>query len=93
MFLRLVITVAQPSISYMMLGLTGAPDVSYSTAFLRQNGDVLSYLLNLPAIMARMAFTAGAAHRVGELMEGIEQLEKYEKVQTMNLISTCSGTC
>jgi hypothetical protein len=35
--------------------------------------------LNVPAIMARLAFASGAAHRVGQLMEVLDDLEALEQ--------------
>ena len=40
--------------------------------------NVLEYWLNVPAIMARLAFASGAAHRVGQLMEVLDELETRE---------------
>jgi ABC-type uncharacterized transport system fused permease/ATPase subunit len=75
MFLRLVCAISQPSVGYMMLAISGANDNSYATAFLKQMGNVLEYFLYLPAIIARLAFAAGAVHRVGQLFEAIDDLD------------------
>ena len=47
----------------------GAIDNSYASAFVKQMGDVLEYLLYLPMMLARLAFAAGATHRLGQLLE------------------------
>jgi hypothetical protein len=52
----------------MMLAVSGATDPAQASAFIKQCGDVLEYLLYIPAILARLAFAAGASHRVGQLV-------------------------
>ena len=60
MFLRLLCTISQPSLGFLALALSGATNVSYAAAFLKQMGDCLEYSLYFPAIVARLAFASGA---------------------------------
>lgn len=80
MILRLIVVNCQPSVGYMALSLSGGSDSSYANAFLKQMGNVLEYLLNLPVILSRMAFAAGAAHRVGQLIEVVDELQHAREI-------------
>jgi ABC-type uncharacterized transport system fused permease/ATPase subunit len=76
MLLRLMCTSSQPSVALVMLTLTGSANVGSTGSFLKQAGDLLEYLLYLPVIMARISYAVGAAHRVGQLMEGVDVMKR-----------------
>jgi ABC-type uncharacterized transport system fused permease/ATPase subunit len=78
MFFRVIVTIAQPAICLMLLSLTGANDPSYASAFLKQCGNITEFTFDLPVLVARLAFAAGTAHRVGQLMDAIEVFGKAD---------------
>jgi ABC-type uncharacterized transport system fused permease/ATPase subunit len=81
MFLRVTVTICQPAVGMMLLSLSGATDASYASAFLKQIGNVLEFSLDLPTLIARLAFASGTAHRVGQLLDAIDVFETSEMTQ------------
>lgn len=61
--------------------LAGATDNSYASAFLKQVGNVLEFGLDLPSLVARLAYAAGAAHRVAQIMEAINVFNEHSLAQ------------
>jgi ATP-binding cassette subfamily D (ALD) protein 4 len=51
-------------------------------------GDVLEYLVNIPVLLARLAFAAGAAHRVGQLIEVVDELQSAVEIQSVTSSNT-----
>jgi ABC-type uncharacterized transport system fused permease/ATPase subunit len=81
MILKLITINCQPSIGYMALAIAGGNNSAYASAFLKQMGDVLEYLTDIPILLARLAFAAGAAHRVGQLFEVMDELQSAEEIK------------
>eukprot|EP00808_Paulinella_micropora_P002089 g67897.t1 len=73
--LRLFVTLAYPAGAYVCLVLTRTTNSTTANFFQKQFGDVFEYALYLPVMFMRMAYSCGATHRVGELLEQMELLE------------------
>eukprot|EP00457_Paulinella_chromatophora_P000486 gb/GEZN01000486.1/.p1 GENE.gb/GEZN01000486.1/~~gb/GEZN01000486.1/.p1 ORF type:complete len:1328 (+),score=215.67 gb/GEZN01000486.1/:117-4100(+) len=72
---RLFITLSYPAGSYVCLVLTKTRDSTTANFFQKQFGDVFEYILYLPVMFMRLAYAAGATHRVGEVLETMDLLE------------------
>eukprot|EP00457_Paulinella_chromatophora_P000427 gb/GEZN01000427.1/.p1 GENE.gb/GEZN01000427.1/~~gb/GEZN01000427.1/.p1 ORF type:complete len:1445 (+),score=226.17 gb/GEZN01000427.1/:111-4337(+) len=72
---RLFVTLAYPAGSYVCLVLTKTRDSTTANFFQKQFGDVFEYMLYLPVMFMRLAYAAGATHRVGEVLETMDLLE------------------
>eukprot|EP00808_Paulinella_micropora_P012409 g5330.t1 len=75
LILRLFVTLSYPAGAYLCLVLTKTTNQTTANYFQKQMGDVFEYMLYLPVMFMRMAYSCGATHRVGELLEQMEHLE------------------
>lgn len=75
MILRLEVAITIPAVSYVCLACSTVSNSTTANYFQKQVGDVLEYFLYLPAMTERLAYAAGASHRVGQLLEQMDRFE------------------
>jgi ABC-type uncharacterized transport system fused permease/ATPase subunit len=63
--------------AYACLIITATHNSTTANFFQKQVGDIFEYILYVAAMVLRLAYACGATHRVGQLLEQMDRLEKH----------------
>jgi ABC-type multidrug transport system fused ATPase/permease subunit len=98
MFLRLMVALCIPAMSYVCLAICATSNSTTANFFQKQIGDSFEYFLYLPAMLERLAYAAGACHRVGQLLEQMDIFDahpvktnfedSYDRIELKNVVAT-----